>query len=107
MQKVRALAATMDTFAAIYPQLQDIDFRDQAAQLQIPVYLVQGTARGPWPSQPRPGVVRHLDAPTKKWIEFAQSGHRPLIEEPKSVRRGHAISSGRRSLTLRGSQAGR
>ena len=82
VQKVRALAATMDTFAAIYPQLQDIDFRNQAAQLQIPIYLVQGRheARGRAVlAQERFDTV---DAPTKKWIEFAQSGHRPLFEEP-------------------------
>jgi proline iminopeptidase len=29
-------------FAVLYPQLQNIDFRTQAAQLEVPVYLVQG-----------------------------------------------------------------
>ena len=68
--------------AALYPQLEANYFRNQAAQLQIPVYLVQGRheARG------RAVLAQEwfdtIDAPTKKWIEFAQSGHRPLFEEP-------------------------
>lgn len=82
LQKVRALQATGDTFAVLYPQLQGIDFRTQAARLQVPVYVVAGEfeARG------RVGLAREwfdvLEAPDKRWIELPDSGHRPHFEQP-------------------------
>jgi pimeloyl-ACP methyl ester carboxylesterase len=82
VQKVRALPATADTFAVLYPQLQGIDFRTQATQLQVPVYVVSGEfeARG------RIGPAREwfdvLAAPDKRWIELPDSGHRPHFEQP-------------------------
>lgn len=82
VQKVRALPATADTFAVLYPQVQGIDFRTQAAQLQVPVYIVSGEfeARG------RIGLAREwfdvLVAPHKRWIELPASGHRPHFEQP-------------------------
>ncbi|MHA6781941.1 alpha/beta fold hydrolase [Pseudonocardia saturnea] len=82
VQKVRALPATADTFAVLYPQVQGIDLRTQAAQLQVPVYVVSGEfeARG------RIGLAREwfdvLVAPDKRWIELPRSGHRPHFEQP-------------------------
>ena len=40
VQKVKAIPSFPDFFAALYPQLQHIDFRTQATRLQVPVYLV-------------------------------------------------------------------
>jgi pimeloyl-ACP methyl ester carboxylesterase len=82
VEKVKGLAATMDTFVVLYPQLDNIDFRQQATLLDVPVYLVQGAheARG------RAVLAREwfdmLVAPHKQLITFEQSGHRPLFEEP-------------------------
>jgi len=82
VQKVRGLPSFIDTFSVLYPQLQDIDLRVQAAQLQVPVYVVTGEfeARG------RIGLAREwfsvLDAPDKQWIERPRSGHRPQFEQP-------------------------
>lgn len=81
VQKVRALPATADTFAVLYPQLQVLDFRTQAARLEVPVYVVAGEfeARG------RIGLAREwfdvLVAPDKRWIELPRSGHRPHFEQ--------------------------
>lgn len=82
VQKVRALPATIDTFAVLYPQLQGLDLRTRAAQLEVPVYVVTGEfeARG------RIGPAREwfdvLVAPDKRWIELPRSGHRPHFEQP-------------------------
>ncbi|RYV51281.1 alpha/beta fold hydrolase [Pengzhenrongella frigida] len=46
-EQVRATAALADTFAALYPQLQDIDFRRDVPQLAVPVYLVEGAHEAP------------------------------------------------------------
>jgi proline iminopeptidase len=82
MDKINAAAGTLDTFMTVYPQLAGIDFRVQAKELGVPVYLVEGRyeARG------RAVLAREwfdlLQAPSKQWITFDNSGHRPLFEEP-------------------------
>ncbi len=48
MDRINGLRAILDTFSVLYPQLQDIDFRKEAAALDVPVYMVLGRheARG-------------------------------------------------------------
>ena len=48
LEQIHNLGAFLDTFTALYSQLQEIDFREQVARLEVPVYLVQGRheARG-------------------------------------------------------------
>lgn len=49
-------AGMLDVFSVLYPQLQDIDFREQATRLEVPVYLTQGPTRPPGGrSRPRSG----------------------------------------------------
>lgn len=82
MNRVNGFRGFLDTFAILYPQLQEIDFRQDAASLAVPVYIVNGAheARG------RDVLAREwfemLDAPTKELIIFDHSGHRPLFEQP-------------------------
>jgi pimeloyl-ACP methyl ester carboxylesterase len=82
MDRVNALRGLLDTFFALYPQLQDLDFREDVPSLDLPVYIVIGAyeARG------RAVLAREwfemLDAPAKEIIVFEHSGHRPLFEEP-------------------------
>lgn len=38
--QVHLLGAFMDTFAALYPRLQDIDFRRSATEFEVPVFFV-------------------------------------------------------------------
>ena len=70
MDKINAAASTLDTFMTVYPQLAGIDFRVQAKELSVPVYLVEGLheARG------RAVLAREwydlLRAPAKQWITF-------------------------------------
>jgi pimeloyl-ACP methyl ester carboxylesterase len=72
----------LDTFAIMYPQLQDIDLRTSAVQLDVPVYLVEGRFEPRGRAEPAREWFTQLDAPSKQWIEFATSGHRPLFEQP-------------------------
>ncbi len=48
IDQVHVLGAFMDTFAALYPQLQEIDFRTSATDFAVPMFFVQGAheARG-------------------------------------------------------------
>lgn len=83
LEKLHALPAFLDTFALLYPQLQEIDFREDVRSLDVPVYIVAGRheARG------RAVLAEEwfdlLAAPSKEWVEFEDSGHRPHFEEPE------------------------
>ncbi len=72
-----------DSFALMYPQLQQLDFRSDVPSLEVPVYLIEGR----YEPRGRADLARQwfasLQAPTKQWIEFPTSGHRPLFEQPE------------------------
>ena len=44
VEKTTVLRGLIDTFALMYPQLYGIDFRRDAARLEVPVYLLDGAA---------------------------------------------------------------
>jgi len=82
IDRVNGLRGFLDTFAVLYPQIQDVDLRDDVPRLDVPVTVVLGAheARG------RAVLAREwfdmLDAPSKELVVFEHSGHRPLFEEP-------------------------
>jgi pimeloyl-ACP methyl ester carboxylesterase len=82
MDRVNAMRGLLDTYFALYPQLQEIDFRDDVTRLEVPVYIILGEyeARG------RTILVEAwfelLEAPCKELIVFEHSGHRPNFEQP-------------------------
>ena len=82
IDRINALRGLLDTFAALYPQLQEIDFRKDATSLAIPVYIVTGTYEARGRAVPAQAWFEILEAPYKEWIVFEHSGHRPLFEEP-------------------------
>jgi proline iminopeptidase len=80
--QVHLLGAFMDTFAVLYPQLQDLDFRNDAVSLDVPVFFVQGAHEARGRAEPFREWAAVLEAPGKEIVEFENSGHRPLFEEP-------------------------
>ena len=82
MEQAHAFAGFFDVFTVLYPQLQDIDFRTDATQLAVPVYLIEGRHEAPGRLGPAKQWFDLLDAPTKQLITFDTSGHRPLFEQP-------------------------
>ena len=83
VQKVKAIPSFLDSFAALYPQLQGIDFRTQATRLQVPVHLVEGVNEARGRAVPAREWFDVLQAPSKVWTELPQSGHRPAFEQPE------------------------
>lgn len=79
---VNIVRGLLDTFATLYPQLQDVDLRQTAVRLEVPVHLVEGR----YEPRGRKALARQwfelLQAPSKRWSEFDTSGHRPLFEQP-------------------------
>lgn len=81
-EQVRGMAAMMDTFAVMYPQLQDIDFRRDVPRLDVPVFVVEGRYEAPGRSVLAEAWFRTLVAPRKEWVVFDRSGHTPHLHEP-------------------------
>lgn len=82
LEQVHILGATLDVFAVLYPQLQDIDFRTQATSLEVPVYLAQGRHEAPGRQLLAQEWFTQLSAPSKQLTYFDTSGHRPLWQQP-------------------------
>ncbi len=82
LEQVHVMGATLDVLSVLYPQLQDIDFRTQAARLDVPVYLAEGRHEAPGRLVLAREWFRMLQAPHKQLTWFETSGHRPLWEQP-------------------------
>jgi pimeloyl-ACP methyl ester carboxylesterase len=82
IDKVHLLAGFLDTFSVLYPQIRDIDFRDSARTLPVPVFFVEGAHEAAGRLQPFNEWYGELQAPHKERVTFATSGHRPLFEQP-------------------------
>lgn len=82
LDMVNIVRGLLDTFAVLYPQLQDLDLRETAAELEVPVHLVEGRFEPRGRKDPARDWFEHLKAPTKQWVEFDTSGHRPIFEQP-------------------------
>jgi len=81
LDRVYYLLGLMNTFNVVYPQLQEMDFRLDAAELEVPVYLVQGRHDLNNPSELPEDYYQKLKAPLKRWIVFKESGHGMIWEE--------------------------
>ena len=86
LDQLHILGATLDVFSVLYPQLQDIDFRTQAASLEVPIYLAQGRHEAPGRQLLAQEWFEQLRAPSKELTYFETSGHRPLWEQPTQFR---------------------
>ncbi len=82
LDQTHLLAGFLDTFAALYPQLQELDFRRTATSFEIPVFFVQGAHEAPGRSGPFEQWYPKIEAPIKDVYRVARAGHRPLFEQP-------------------------
>ena len=82
IDQVHVLGAFLDTFAALYPQLQHIDFRETATDFEVPMFFVQGAHEAGGRAQLFDEWYPMIDAPMKDLEVLDTSGHRPLWEQP-------------------------
>lgn len=87
VDKVNVLRGLLDTFAALYPQLQHIDFRQTAEKLQVPVYMLDGRHELTARRAPALAWYRHLQAPRKRLYTFANADHSVAFEEFQPLQR--------------------
>lgn len=81
LDRVYYLLGLMNTFNAVYPQLQEMDLRVDATRLDLPVYLVLGRHDMNNPSSIPEAYFNLLEAPKKELIFFENSGHGMIWEE--------------------------
>jgi proline iminopeptidase len=80
VDKINVLRGLIDMFAVMYPQLQEIDFRHDVPRLDVPVYILSGEYEL---SARRDLAVEWFDllqAPSKRFITFENTGHAPAFE---------------------------
>jgi pimeloyl-ACP methyl ester carboxylesterase len=82
LEKVHTMNAIMDTWSALYPDMQDVDLRTDVRQLQVPAYFVQGAHEMRGLAEPFAEWYKLLQAPTKHLAVLDTSGHRPMFEQP-------------------------
>jgi pimeloyl-ACP methyl ester carboxylesterase len=83
LDRIYYLLGLMNTFNVVYPQLQDMDFRLDAARLDLPVYLILGRNDMNNPYQIPEDYFNLLEAPSKRRYFFEDSGHGMIWEEAK------------------------
>jgi len=81
LDRVYYLLGLMNTFNVVYPQLQELDFRVDAARLDLPVYIVLGRHDMNNPSSIPEEYFNLLEAPKKELIFFENSGHGMIWDE--------------------------
>jgi len=82
LDKVYWGLSLLNTFPHVYSQLNDVDLREQASKLDVPVYFVKGR----WDINASNALAEDyftlLDAPHKEWFWFEDSAHTPSWDEP-------------------------
>jgi pimeloyl-ACP methyl ester carboxylesterase len=81
LDRVYYLLGMMNTFNVVYPQLQEMDFRQDATRLDLPVYIVLGRYDMNNPSEIPEDYFNRLEAPSKQLVFFENSGHGMIWEE--------------------------
>ena len=81
MDRFYYLLGLVKTFNIVYPQLQDIDLRVDAARLDVPVYLILGRHDMNNPYHIPEAYFNILQAPQKQLVYFEKSGHGMIWEE--------------------------
>ena len=71
----------LDTLGVVYQQLWDVDFRQQAPALDVPVYFLTGRHDVNAPPALIEEYYELLDAPHKEIVWFERSGHSPWVSE--------------------------
>ncbi|MBP8293752.1 MAG: alpha/beta fold hydrolase, partial [Caldilineaceae bacterium] len=79
--KVSWFRGVLETLGVVYPQLWDVDFRTQAASLDVPVYFLIGRHDINAPVVLTEQYYEVLAAPHKQIVWFEHSGHTPWVSE--------------------------
>lgn len=79
--KVSWFRGVLQTLDVVYPQLWEVDFRQQATKLEVPVYFLIGRHDINAPTVFVEQYYAVLEAPHKQIVWFESSGHTPWVSE--------------------------
>jgi proline iminopeptidase len=86
VEKVNVLRGLIDMFTVMYPQIQDIDFRQDAPRLEVPVYILDGKKELPARRDLALEWYEMLEAPSKRLYSFEGAGHSVPFEQFEALR---------------------
>ena len=81
IDKVNVLRGLIDMFTLMYPQLQDIDFREDVTELEVPVYILDGAAETSARRDLMLEWFDKLNAPIKRLYTFENAAHSVAFEQ--------------------------
>ena len=81
VEKVNVLRGLIDMFTVMYPQIQGIDFRQDAVKLDVPVYMLDGQAELGARRDLALEWFELLDAPIKRMFSFENAAHAVAFEQ--------------------------
>jgi pimeloyl-ACP methyl ester carboxylesterase len=87
LEKTTVLRGLIDTFAVLYPQLYDLDFRESATQLEVPVYVLDGLAELAGRRDVMLEWYDQLEAPIKQRVTYEGAAHSVAFEQADEVQR--------------------
>lgn len=87
LEKVNVLRGLLDMFAVLYPQLQGVDLRRDAAKLEVPVIVLEGSHELTARTRPAREWFDALDAPRKTLYTLPDSGHSVAFEQADELHR--------------------
>jgi pimeloyl-ACP methyl ester carboxylesterase len=86
-EKMNVVRGLIDTFSAIYPQWQTIDFQRTAEQLRVPVYLFTGAHELAARRDLAVAWYEKLHAPIKHLYNYPDAGHATAFEHFQDLHR--------------------
>lgn len=87
IDKANVLRGLIDTFAAMYPQLYDLDLRREAPRLEVPVWILDGAAEADGRRDLMLDWYAALDAPAKELMTWDGAAHSVAFEQADEVGR--------------------
>jgi pimeloyl-ACP methyl ester carboxylesterase len=79
----RLMPTFRSTFAAMWPEVSQVNLFEAAPSLEMPVFFFLGR-RDPWvPPETSVAYLDALRAPAKTLLWFEDSGHEPFVDEPE------------------------
>ncbi len=81
VEKVNVLRGLIDTFSIMYPQLQGVDLRADAPRLDVPLYILDGTAELDARRDLALEWFAQVDAPSKRLYPLDNAAHAVAFEQ--------------------------
>jgi pimeloyl-ACP methyl ester carboxylesterase len=81
VENANLIRGLVDMFSLMYPQLQEIDFRTDVTELQVPVYVLDGESELRGRRELAHEWFEGLTAPHKELITYADAGHAVAFEQ--------------------------